>query len=370
VPIYFLATGSTGARKITRSPGPELHANKRFKAAKQDADLHYRMAPALATTSVVTGIIEQTRMFYRVWRWYDDVEPRDFLALVAPTGSGKTQMAFSLMSTQVLDVVHVNLANAGKDLSQRMGYVDYTAPESISLYQAVNADLERFCSGSRLSLLREDGHRPSDIVACLRHLFDIPPSVAAGSTESQIAVNSVRAFRADVRARTVKRFDGGDERFPLLVADDASDEPHSNLLRNMLCAVGLATLVMGTSLHGCGLVLDPSGMGRIAQNFVTRKWATFRPELPPARLADMELLTLAQLAHQFTVLVMPTPTLGTTGGSDAAPLTEQQRAEHWATVHRALNPPQVLPAVSNGSLCIGDHPERRSKCAPVRLLSN
>jgi hypothetical protein len=326
------------------------------------------MAPALATTSVVTGIIEQTRVFYRVWRWYDDVEPRDFLALVAPTGSGKTQAAFSLMSTQVLDVVHVNLANAGKDLSQQKGYVGYTAPESISLYQAVNADLEQFCSGSRLSLLREDGHRPSDIVACLRHLFDIPPT--AGSTESQIAVNSVRAFRADVRARTVKRFDGGDERFPLLVADDASDEPHSNLLRNMLCAVGLATLVMGTSLHGCGLVLDTSGMGRIAQNFVTRKWATFRPELPPARLADMELLTLAQLAHQFTVAVLPTPTLGTPDGSDAAPLTEQQRAEHWATVQRALNPPQVLPAVSNGSLCVGNHPERRSKCAPVRLLGN
>jgi hypothetical protein len=346
-----------------------LHANKRFKAAKQDAHLHYRMAPALATTSVVTGIIEQTRMFYRVWRWYDDVEPRDFLALVAPTGSGKTQMAFSLMSTQILDVVHVNLANAGKDLSQQKGYVDYTAPESISLYQAVNADLERFCSGSRLSLLREDGHRPSDIVACLRRLFDIPPTVAAGSTESQIAVNSVRAFRADVRARTVKRFDGGDERFPLLVADDASDEPCSNLLRNMLCAVGLATLVMGTSLHGCGLVLDPSGMGRIAQNFMTRKWATFRPELPPARLADTELVTLAQLAHQFTVVVLPTHTLGTPGGSDAAPLTEQQRAEHWATVQRALNPPQVLPAVST-SLCVGDHPERRCKCAPVRLVKN
>jgi hypothetical protein len=219
VPVNFLATGSTGARKITRSPGPELHANKRFKAAKQDADLHYRMAPALATTSVVTGIIEQTRMFYRVWRWYDDVEPRNFLALVAPTGSGKTQMAFSLMSTQVLDVVHVNLANAGKDLSQQKGYVDYTAPESISLCQAVNADLERFCSGSRLSLLREDGHRPSDIVACLRHLFDIPPTVAAGSTEPQIA-----SIQSGCSRSHGHRFDGGDERFPLLVADDASDE--------------------------------------------------------------------------------------------------------------------------------------------------
>jgi hypothetical protein len=227
----------------------------------------------------------------------DDMSPQMFFAISAPSGSGKTQMGFNLRAAKVFDVVHIVLpsATAGQAQSQQTYGTGDVEKHGGRIWEALLADSNEFVNMSALWLLRYDLQKRSHTMEVLSDIFGL---TAAESTPSAASINTTEALRAALYERATLVAEGKGLRLPLLIVDDADNTAYTRLLRDISRAVGLATLIMGTTVDLCLLENDTDSIDRRPGGDPVQMWAYFNSGLPSVCLTQIEQATLQELRRQ------------------------------------------------------------------------
>jgi hypothetical protein len=143
------------------SRGSSKFLRKNINIERPTEQMYVAMALALGNTPQVRSLIGHIQAFYlSSWRlaWeLDDLQPRRFFAIIAPSGSGKTQMGFTLASLKdSLDVVHIALSSNGG--TQPIYRCNTIARPTERCIEAVDADIH--CVGRvSASQLLEDANQ-------------------------------------------------------------------------------------------------------------------------------------------------------------------------------------------------------------------
>jgi hypothetical protein len=229
-----------------------------------------------------------------LWEFYDnlqglpdDMSPQMFFAISAPSGSGKTQMGFNLRAAKVFDVVHIVLPSATGSQAQPQHTYGTGDVEKHGgrIWEALEADSNEFVNMSAFWLLHYDLRKQSHTMEVLSDIFGL---AAAESMPSAISINTTEALRAALYERATQVAEGKGLRLPLLIVDDAHNTAYTRLLRDISRAVGLATLMMGTTVDLCLLENDADSMDRRPGGDSSQMWAYFNPSLPSVCLTDTE----------------------------------------------------------------------------------
>jgi hypothetical protein len=272
---------STGSSKVLR---------KNINIERPTEQMYVAMAVTLDNTPQVRSLIDHIQAFYlSSWRlaWeLDDLQPRRFFAIIAPSGSGKTQMGFTLASLKdSLDVVHIALSSNGG--TQPIYRCDIIAGPTERCMEAVDADIERVGSVSALQLLEDaNQHQTLRTVVWLSAHFSLhEPGMPPMSTVRQLR----KALWDRIAERTLP--------VPVIVVDEACCEATTfavtlrSLLRSILRAVGIASIFLGRSIdvvrNGGGHSVGSRG-GQLESS---DEWATFVPNLPCTHLSEHNSLS-------------------------------------------------------------------------------
>jgi hypothetical protein len=295
------------------------------KAAEEDVAHYEALALALSETSEVRRLVKLLRDFYSVWQMlHDEMNPRMFFAITAPTGSGKTQMGFNLRAAKVFEVVHIVLpsATAGQAQPQHTHGTGDVEKHGGRIWEALEADSNEFVNMSAFWLLRYDLRKQSHTMEVLSDIFGL---TAAESMPSATSINTTEALRAALYERASLVAIGRALRLPLLIVDDAHNTAYTRLLRDISRAVGLATLIMGTTVDLCLLENDTDSIDRRPGGDPCQMWAYFNSGLPSVCLTDTEKATLLEM-NQRQESDEPVPVLG-----GARPVAQKPTAQLEAT---------------------------------------
>lgn len=247
---------------------------------------HYAFeATLLKNSEVVNTLVEKIKHHYTESKVANDDDHRSssFFSVGAPSGSGKTQLAFTLAESASLDVLHICLTDEPES-SQEI-YRHDSIHEASKLFRlAVRDDfvmLQNLENCTASSLLEEGGPELCT-VALLSSSFGIK------STQDRI-ITSARQLREAVHA-----FVASSGTFPVVVIDEAfqhiaaqdnssldimSDLHISLYLRSVLRATGIASLFMGTTINMVQFVLQ--GVNVSTSSEKPRPWTQFISRLPP-----------------------------------------------------------------------------------------
>jgi hypothetical protein len=109
------------------------------------------------------------------------------------------------------------------------------------------------------------------------------------------SINTTEALRAALYERATLVAEGKGLRLPLLIVDDAHNTAYTRLLRDISRAVGLATLIMGTTVDLCLLENDTDSMDRRPGGDPVQMWAYFNSGLPSVCFTDTEKAILLEM---------------------------------------------------------------------------
>jgi hypothetical protein len=295
------------------------------RAAGEDIAHYEAVALALSETHEVKMLVKLLWEFYdNLQGLPDDMSPQMFFAISAPSGSGKTQMGFNLRAAKVFDVVHIVLPSATSNQAQpqhtyRTGDLEKHGGR---IWEALQADSNEFVNMSALWLLRYDLQKQSHTMEVLSDIFEL---TAAESMPSATSINTTEALRAALYERATLVAEGKGLRLPLLIVDDAHNTAHTRLLRDISRAVGLATLIMGTTAELCLLENDTDSMDRRPGGDSSQMWAYFNTTLPAVCLTDTAKAALLEMNHRKHS-DEPVPVLGGT-----SPVAQKPTAQLEAT---------------------------------------
>lgn len=214
-------------------------------------------------------------------------EPRPFLAIGAPSGTGKTQMSFTMAEYENLHVRHICLSSKPKGDSMQWIYKHPSIDQLSDLVQeALIGDMKDFPDETTHSATNFlSSNYEFRIVALLSKVFNIP------TLDGQM-ICIIRELREAVQQLT----DG--PIFPVLFVDEAfqfltnrgksnNEKKHAHFLRAVLRAVGIASVFMGTTANTVQFVQNHLHMSSGSGN--VRPWATFIANLPPTMLSKSEI---------------------------------------------------------------------------------
>lgn len=252
-------------RIVQISADPEAVAFARYLLA----------AKYLKDSPVIKNLVLKLKEFYGL---PDEEAPKAFFAVGAPSGSGKTQLAFSLGMCDSLDVVHICLVRSQFD-PQNVYRHPSIAVLSEFLRCAIVDDCKLVDNGSALSAfsLLDNIFRPLKTIEFLSVAFNLLGMDGR-------PVRTARALR-DV----VKQLPVG-SKLPVLVVDEAFQKSATAknseftlamesalYLRAVMRAVGIGSIFMGTTLNTVEFVQQSDGstdQGR------PRPWVYFICNLP------------------------------------------------------------------------------------------
>jgi hypothetical protein len=295
------------------------------RAAGEDIAHYEAVALALSETHEVKMLVKLLWEFYdNLQGLPDDMSPQMFFSITAPTGSGKTQMGFNLRAAKMFDVVHIVLLSAtcSQAQSQHTHGTGDVEKHGKRIWDALEADSNEFVNMSAFWLLRYDLRKQSHTMEVLSDIFGL---TAAESMSSATSINTTEALRAALYERATLVAEGKALRLPLLIVDDAHNTAHARLLRDISRAVGLATLVMGTTVDLCLLENNTDSMDRRPGGDSSQMWAYFNPTLPAVCLTGTETVSLLEV-NQRKQSDEPVPVLG-----GASPVAQKPTARSEAT---------------------------------------
>jgi hypothetical protein len=237
---------------------------------------------------------EMISLSAEIYRMYHGcADPTPFIGIGAPSGSGKTQMAFTLALDDSLEVLHVCLAPEA-DWSQNV----YRHPEILEISSALRTYLSSDYLSAASSTLSCAGIKDTRlrVVGLLSRVFRVVPHGPAHPL-------TPAAFRDALRSRKE-----GDK-WPVVVVDEAyqraSDRVEIGMavfLRTVLRACGLVSIFMGTTINMVDFIGGPSGTDFSAGETAPTEWATLVTQLPqysfpfdPSSIRSEDVRTLVEI---------------------------------------------------------------------------
>jgi hypothetical protein len=177
--LEFLQTLDQPTAEVLRdlvSRGSSKFLRKKINIEGPAEQMYVAMAVILSNTPQVRSLVRHIHAFYlSSWRlaWeLDDLQSRRFFAIIAPSGSGKTQMGFTLASLKdTLTVVHIALTPGSG--TQPIYHCDTIAGPTERCVEAVDADIHCVGSVSASQLLEGNQHQTLRTVEWLSAHFSL-----------------------------------------------------------------------------------------------------------------------------------------------------------------------------------------------------
>ena len=281
---------------LTRPKDNMMTDDEAVETAVLDAFLDYKTtATFLIKSKLMINLRNDIKNYYQLKTVDSEYSTKTFFAIAAPSGSGKTQVAFTLAEFPDLDVVHVCLT-----ASHRAQPV-YKHPSidllSDVLRDALVKDNDENRDGDKRttkSLLGEG--RKLRTVVVLSLAFQL-------LGEDGQFVQTAKELRAVINAKIR-------DRSPVLIVDEAFQQQlvapktkreeknrstsEAVFLRSVLRASGIAAVFMGTTANMATFVGEGTDIS--FQDIAPRPWAKFISQLPD--LEPTTVITVAQAAKQ------------------------------------------------------------------------
>eukprot|EP01032_Pedospumella_encystans_P008786 gene8786-10393_t len=237
-------------------------------------DDYHSMAERLKNTPEMEKIRDDILTTCTAYKFKGTLEWMKFYGVGAPSGTGKTQIPFTLATySDCFDVLHVCFAKLSEN-SQLVYQHPRIADISAVLRNCLINDHAAITS-SAMALANEQ----LSTVTLLSAIFKVSVKRESGAEE---------APQTPTQLRKALHSSGGIARtiWPVVVVDEAfqcaEDEYENELaafLRSILRASGVASIFMGTTIHMLSF-LDESGSIRTGRSDPT-EWAKLITQLPP-----------------------------------------------------------------------------------------
>eukprot|EP01031_Cornospumella_fuschlensis_P028375 gene28375-34258_t len=212
--------------------------------------------------------------------------PMQFVAVVAPSGSGKTQLPYCLQSAD-FPCVHVTLQRRDMNGSQQPIYT--TLDGSSNFIDAFLRDL-RFYGGELRNGLGQIQFFSSALLGCAAVRYFLQPADLRTSVQACTVTQLSQIVESmEVRSRPVFFLDESlcsSEEMTLLI----------RYIRNLLRSVGLLAVVMGTD-SGVAYMFRPSNASRLSDTVTT--WCTLITELPAVTEESASVLGLGETLQRL-----------------------------------------------------------------------